>query len=81
MTTKLLAFMFTNPPTKTTYVEGDEFDPTGMVVTAYYNDDTHAVVEDYTYSPTGALSTEDTTITVSYDGKTATVNITVTGTE
>ena len=30
----------TTPPTKTTYMAGDKFDPTGMVVTAHYTDGT-----------------------------------------
>lgn len=48
-----------------------------MVVTATYSDDTTAVVTDYTYAPTGALETTDNKITVSYDGKSADVSITV----
>lgn len=67
----------TTQPTSTTYTVGDDFDPTGMVVTAYWNDDTSAEVDDYTYSPDGALTVEDTTITISYGGQTATVSITV----
>lgn len=57
------------------------FDPDGMVVTASYNDGTSKAVTGYTFSPNGALTTSDTTITVSYteDGvtETATQAITV----
>lgn len=67
----------TTQPTKTTYVEGQSFDATGMVVTATYNDETDAVVTEYTYSPSGELATTDTVVTISYEGKTANVNITV----
>ena len=37
-----------------------------MVVTAYYTDDTSRAVTGYTYSPTGALAMNNTTITISY---------------
>ncbi len=67
----------TTPPTKTAYVEGQTFDPSGMVVTAYYNDDTNAPATGYTYSPTRTLVTTDTNVTVSYGGKTANQPITV----
>ena len=39
---------------------------------------TTAAVTGYTYSPTAALTTEDTTITITYQGKTTTQAITVT---
>lgn len=56
----------TTQPTKTTYFIGEAFDPAGMVVTAYYTDDTSRAVTGYTYSPTGALAMNNTTITISY---------------
>lgn len=72
----------TTPPNKTAYKYGETFQPAGMVVTAYYTDETSRAVTGYTYSPTGALATGNTTITVSYaEGgvtKTDTQAITVT---
>ena len=72
----------TTPPNKTAYKYGETFQPAGMVVTAHYNDGSSAAVTGYTYSPTGALATGNTTITVSYaEGgvtKTDTQAITVT---
>lgn len=59
------------PPTKTAYVQGQKFDASGMEVTAEYEDGTTAVVTDYAISPSGALRTVDTKITVTYEGKTA----------
>ena len=56
----------TTPPNKTAYKYGETFQPAGMVVTAYYTDETSRTVTGYTYSPTGALDMDDTTITVSY---------------
>ena len=47
-----------------------------MVVTMTVDGQSEVVTE-YTYSPSGALTTSDDTITVSYEGMTATVSITV----
>ena len=68
----------TTPPTKTEYVEGDSFDATGMVVTATYSDETSEPVTGYTIEPSGALATTDTSVTITYAGKTTTQAITVT---
>ena len=63
----LLRFIaITTPPDTTDYYEDDVFNPQGMVVTAYYSDGSSKVVTNYTYSPTSALTKNDTTITVSY---------------
>lgn len=70
------SIVVTTPPTKTTYVEGESFDPTGMVVEMIVDGQSEQVY-DYTYSPSGALTTSDNTITISYQGMTATVSITV----
>jgi hypothetical protein len=73
----------TTPPAKTAYVEGQVFDPTGMVVTASYNDGTKAAVKDYAYSPTGNFTKKTTKqpITISYTfggvTKTAAINVSV----
>ena len=68
-------------PTKVIYTEGENFDKTGMVIEATYSDSTKKDVTTYTYTPTGALTTSDTTISISYteDGvtKTCTQAITV----
>ena len=62
----LSSIAITTPPTKTTYTEGETFDPAGMVVTATYTDETTAPVTDYTFTPDGALATTDTQVTISY---------------
>jgi hypothetical protein len=59
----------TTPPTKTEYEEGDVFDPTGMVITATYNNGTTAVTNDYEYSPQRELKTSDTEMTITYVGE------------
>ena len=53
-------------PTKVIYTEGENFDKTGMVIEATYSDSTKKDVTTYTYTPTGALTTSDSTITISY---------------
>ena len=81
VTKTLESIAITTPPTKTTYTEGESFDKAGMVVTATYSDSTTAEVTSYTVSPSGALATTDTSVTISYtEGgvtKTATQAITV----
>lgn len=80
---ELDSIAITTPPSTTSYHYGDIFSKAGMVVTAYYNDNTSEVLEDtdYTVSPSGALTDSDTSVTVSYTyngvTKTATQNITV----
>lgn len=72
----------TTPPSRTSYFSGESFSTSGMVVTAYYTDDSSAAVSGYTYSPTGALAAGNNTITISYSEggvtKTTTQAITVT---
>lgn len=78
----LSSIAITTAPTKTAYNAGEVFNASGMVVTATYADGTTAAVTGYTFAPTGALTTSNTSVTVTYtnDGitKTATQAITVT---
>ena len=73
----------TTPPTKVEYVEGADFDLSGMVVTAFYEDGSSRTVTNYTVNPECNLSVTNTYVTISYteDGitKTTTQPITVTG--
>ncbi len=71
----------TTPPSKTIYTIGETFDPTGMVVTVYYNDGTSTRTENYEWSPKGRLDVEDSIITVAYNGIDAVDNIQPTTTE
>ena len=66
----------TAPPSKTQYFVGDTFEPDGMVVTVGYSDGSSKVVTNYTYSPTGALTVDDTGVTVSYTDVGVTVSAT-----
>ena len=53
-------------PDKVNYTEGELFDATGMVIEATYSDSSKKDVTSYTYAPTAALTTADTTVTISY---------------
>lgn len=79
---KLSFIAVTTPPTKTAYYVGDTFDPAGMVVKATYTNGAVGTVGGYSCSPSGALTLNDTTITITYtEGgvtKTTTQAITVT---
>ena len=73
----LTEICLTAPPDKTSYIEGDPFNPAGMVVTAYYDNGTSEAVTDFTLS--GYDSTPGAkTITVTYGGKTTSFEVTVT---
>lgn len=58
----------TKAPKRIEYKGGEQFDPEGMVVSAVYSDGRRQVVTDYTYKPDGKLTTEDTEITIFWEG-------------
>ena len=72
-------------PSKTTYTAGEYFDPTGLVITRTYSDstsDTYTYAgheSDFTFSPTTstALTTSNTSVTITYGGKSCNQAITV----
>ena len=76
---KVTGIEVTTEPAKTEYVEGDALDLSGMVVTATYDDGSSVAVDGYTTVPAEGveLTVDDTTVTVSYEGHTATFTITV----
>ena len=71
----------TKEPTKKEYVEGEQFDTSGMEVTAFYNDDTSNVVttgyEVIYENNTDKLQSGQTKVTIQYKGKTVDQPITV----
>ena len=72
----LTSIEITTQPTKVVYKEDEVFDPTDMVVTAFYNDGTSEVVLDYTYDMNPLLP-EVIAMEISYGGFIAEVPITV----
>lgn len=77
---KVSSIAITTAPTKTEYTAGESFDSTGMVITATYDDTTTKAVTDYVVTPSGALATTDTAVTISYTsgGATKTVSQSIT---
>lgn len=75
----LSSIKVTTQPTKTTYVSGETFDKTGMVVTGVNNNGSEFLVDNanVTVNPE-TLKFGDTKVTLTYEGKTTTVNVTVT---
>lgn len=77
----LTGITITTAPTKISYIVGEAFDKTGMVVKAKYNNGSTKIVNDYTFTPSGSLNTSDTKVTIKYkEGsiyKEATQSITV----
>ena len=65
-----------NAPTKTTYIEGNVFDPAGMIVKANYSDGTSEIITDFIY-PTAPLTVGTSYVTISYENFTATTDINV----
>ena len=74
----LVSIAVTTQPIKKTYIVGEAFDPTGMVVTATYSDNTTAPVmvdaSNFTYDFSTAGSK---IVTIAYQGETATVTVTI----
>lgn len=73
-----MSIAVTTPPTTTSYMQGDTFDPTGMVVTGTRRDgSTVDVTANCTFSPSVLETSGTQTITISYGGKTTTTSVTV----
>ena len=58
----------TGAPTKTTYVDGEKFNPAGLTVTVNYTDDTHEVIDasmaTWAYNPSQTLAKDQTSVGV-----------------
>jgi hypothetical protein len=64
-------------PTKTRYFVGEPFDSTGLIITAYYNDNTSEQVTGYTLSSPDMSAYGNKTVTVTFDEKTVDFSILV----
>lgn len=64
-------------PNLTAYIEGEYFNPEGMVVNAVYSDGSRKEVTDYSVEPNRALNVEDTAAIITWNGMTAQVTISV----
>ena len=63
---KLSSIEITKEPTKKEYIEGQNFDASGMKVTAKYNNDTSKEVTNYTVTDGENLKVGKTNVTISY---------------
>lgn len=66
---RLVELLIKTPPSKTSYLEGEAFDPKGMVITACYSDgkwEDITDIADCKISPSGALSANVTSVAISY---------------
>lgn len=69
----------TKNPDRMAYTVGQTFDPTGMVIRATYSDgSTRDISSGYSFSPGMFAQAGDQTVTVSYGGKTCTLEVSVT---
>ena len=76
-TITLTGIAVTTQPAKTEYIVNDVLDTTGMVVTATYSDGSSMEITGYTLSSPDMSTAGEKTITVTYQGKTATFTVTV----
>lgn len=67
----------THMPTKTKYFVGETFDSTGLIITAYYNNNTSEQVTGYTLSSPDMSAYGSKTVTVTFDEKTVDFSILV----
>ena len=65
------------PPTKTEYEVGEELSLTGMVVTAFYDDDTSKVVTNYSVSGFDSSNPGSVTVTVTFENKSSSFDVTI----
>ena len=64
-------------PNLTAYIEGETFNPEGMVVNAIYSDGSREEITDYSVEPDRTLTVEDTAVILTWNGMTAQVMISV----
>ncbi|GHU53576.1 hypothetical protein AGMMS49975_11990 [Clostridia bacterium] len=73
----LASISIATPPTKTTYTVDDTLDTAGLTVTAKYSDNSAKSVGDFTCSPTTFGTAGTQTVTVTFEGKSATFAVVV----
>ena len=79
MTKSITGLNFKTHPTTVNYVEGEAFNPAGLVLSATYNNGSYKDVQasDCAYSINRPLQTTDTSIDIIYDSMRVTQNISV----
>ena len=64
-------------PAKMSYKVGDTFNPSGMIIKGETDGGTSIVIDDYDYAPKGALTANDTKVTITYRDVSVDLPITV----
>lgn len=77
VTPRILTNLIVETPTKLTYYLGEEFDATGLKVTACYNNGQQVVVDDYTVTGFDSKTAGTKTIAIGYGGFTSAFSISV----
>lgn len=67
----------TKQPDKTVYLENSLFDPSGIEVTAHYDNGESVIINGWEHNAIDPLSLSDNTVTISFGGNTANIPITV----
>ncbi len=73
----LVEIKINKSPNKTNYVEGQNFDKTGMVIIGVYQDNSTVEIFDYTIENGNNLTKEQKSVTINYLGKTILQNVNV----
>lgn len=74
---EVVSLEIVTPPNKTTYIEGETFNPEGMVVEATYSDNSKKTITDYTYMTDFELSMGLELFPITYQNVEAYVSIQV----
>ena len=64
---EIVSLFISKMPDKLAYTEGEIFDPTGLIVRAYYNDNTTEEITNYIYSTAPFVCTENEVRTISFE--------------
>jgi hypothetical protein len=73
----LVSIAVTQGPSKIAYAKGEAFNPAGLEVTGYYTDSSTKLETGYALSAVDTASVGTKTVTVAFEGKTATFSVTV----
>lgn len=73
-------FVITSQPTKTSYIEGESFDPTGLMLKAIYSNGSEVYTQGYSFSPS-VFSKSDEYVTIYHGGLSKQIPVSITSKE
>lgn len=74
---QLIGLLITKMPNRTTYAAGEQFDPTGLAVSGFYNNGLLQPITSYAIMPERPLEEQDVAVTIWNMDKTAVIPISV----